>query len=234
MQKYKTTAAEGCYSEDENIIGRFHDAAVPPSSFGFLHRRGACAYFLVLCDHLAWDSGRRRYGPAKQSGTVRENTMTNQDTKQQGANQQGGGNQSGPGSAADGNQQKANDQGGHAGMHGHGGQHSGGMGGEHGGNLHDVGSGQSGMAGPGSLGGHEPATLQPGSQSGPVTDIPGGEEGPLAMGDDEIAEVQQSAQREGMGHHDHRRRQKQAIDATSDVDKLGSQNSGAANSSEDS
>jgi hypothetical protein len=177
-------------------------------------------------------------GPAK----VREITMTKQDSKQdskqaskQDVNQQGGGNQSGPapGSAADGKLQKANDQGGHAGMHGHGGQHSGGMGGEHGGNLHDVGSGQSGMAGAGGLGGHEPATMQPGSQSGPVTDIPGGDAGPLEMGDDEIAEVQQSAQRVGMGHHDTRRRQKQALDATSDVDKLGSQNSGAANSNDD-
>jgi hypothetical protein len=174
--------------------------------------------------------GRHRNGPAK----AQEITMTNKDSKQD-TNQQSGGNQSGPapGSAADGNLQKATNQGGRAGTSGHGGQHSGGMGGEHGGDLHDVGSGQSGMAGPGSMGGHEPATMQPGSQSGPATDIPGGDAGPLELGDDEIAEVQQSAQREGMGHHDHRRRQKQVLDATSDVDKLGSQNSGAANSNDD-
>lgn len=167
--------------------------------------------------------------------------MTNQDANKQESKHQeskqqgGGGSQSGSGDAGGdgGNQQKAHDQGGHTGMHGHGGQHSGGMGGEHGGDLHDVGSGQSGMTGRGGMGGNEPAVVEPGSQSGEPTDIPGGDEGALAMGDDEIAEVQQSAQREGMGHHDNRRRQKQALDATSDVDKLGSQNSGAANSSDD-
>ena len=147
--------------------------------------------------------------------------MTNQDA-QQDTNQQGGGNQ-----------QKAHDEGGHTGMHGHGSQYSGRMGSEHGGDLHDAGSAQSGMTGRGGMGGNEPAVMQPGSQSGEPTDIPGGDVGQFAMGDDAIAEIQQSAQRQGMGHPDSRRRQKQALDATSDVDKLGSQNSGAADSSGD-
>ncbi|MDB5933167.1 MAG: hypothetical protein JWQ01_511 [Massilia sp.] len=58
------------------------------------------------------------------------------------------------------NEQKSSDQGGHAGMSGHGGQHSGGMGGEHGGDLHDVGSGQSGMTGGSGMGGNPSAGNQ--------------------------------------------------------------------------
>jgi hypothetical protein len=79
----------------------------------------------------------------------------------------------------------------------------------------------------------EPAVVLSGSQSGEPTDIPGGDEGPLEMGDDEIAEVQPSAERESMGHHDTGGGNRQAPDATSDVDKPGSQNSGAANTRDD-
>lgn len=45
-------------------------------------------------------------------------------------------------------------QGVNKGQHGHGGQHSGGMGGEHGGDLHDIGLGQSGMTGGSGSGGN--------------------------------------------------------------------------------
>lgn len=45
-------------------------------------------------------------------------------------------------------------QGAQADQHGHGGQHSGGMGGEHGGDLHDVGPAQGGMTGASGGGGN--------------------------------------------------------------------------------
>ena len=119
----------------------------------------------------------------------------------------------------EGTQQQALDQGGHAGMHGHGGQHSGGMGGEHGGDLHDVGSAQSGMTGGAGMGGNDRGAQRadPGSrQSGDRSEEP------------PTNEVQQSAQREGMGEHRHSARgNEQAIDATTD-DDLGSHRPGAA------
>jgi hypothetical protein len=160
--------------------------------------------------------------------------MTQQNANDQNPKPEGGGG-SQPGSrqagTAGGNEQKSSDQGGHEGMSGHGGQHSGGMGGEHGGDLHDVGSGQSGMTGGSGMGGNEPASGQLGSQSDQPADIPGGEQYAGQMGGDETAEIQQSAQREGMGHHRHTGRERdQALDATADVDSLGSQQSGAAKS----
>jgi hypothetical protein len=57
----------------------------------------------------------------------------------------------------------------------------------------------------------------------------GGRQGGVDAGDE--AEVQQSAQREGMGSHRHSNRgNEQALDATADVDDLGNQVKGAANS----
>ncbi|MFP5391728.1 MAG: hypothetical protein ACLGI6_09300 [Gammaproteobacteria bacterium] len=131
-----------------------------------------------------------------------------------------------------GNQQRASNQGGHQGYGGHGGQHSGGMGGERGGDLHDVGSGQSGMTGSYGSGGTEAEFRGAGRNDqsqqqaqdfgSPADDI---------IGIDEVAEVQQSAQREGMGNHRHSNRgNEQAIDAVADVDKLGNHVSSAAKS----
>jgi hypothetical protein len=59
----------------------------------------------------------------------------------------------------------------------------------------------------------------------------GGRQGGVDAGDE--AEVQQSAQREGMGSHRHGGRgNEQAIDAAADVDDLGNRIRGAANSRE--
>lgn len=153
------------------------------------------------------------------------------------SNQQGNGPDSQQAdAAAGGNQQKATDQGGHAGLHGHGGQHSGGMGGEHGGDLHDIGSGQSGMTGRGGMGGNDNDHDQPGANlaSGQQTHEAAGEQYAGPLDEEEPAEVQQSAQREGMGQHRHRGRgHEQALDGAADVDKLGSQESGAAKSNDD-
>lgn len=51
------------------------------------------------------------------------------------------------------------------------------------------------------------------------------------IGMDEPAEVQQSAQREGMGHHRHSTRgNEQNLDATIDIDDLGSHGNAAGSS----
>lgn len=130
-----------------------------------------------------------------------------------------------------GNQQKALNQGGHAGTGGgHTGQQSGGMGGMHGGDLHDAGSGQSGMTGRGGMGGNESDNQQSGGQGGQQGAGAGNlqQEG---FDDIEPAEVQQSAQREGMGHHRHSGRgNEQALDADKDVDSLGNRVSSAGSS----
>lgn len=147
--------------------------------------------------------------------------MTNneQETKQEG--KQGGTSGS--------SQQQAVDQGGHAGQGGgHGGQHSGGMGGERGGDLHNVGSAQSGMTGGSGMGGNDTvrqADIDPELQSDP------GNRQEADQGGSQSAEIQQSAQREGMGHHRHSGRgNEQALDATRDVDDLGSHQGAAAES----
>ena len=121
-------------------------------------------------------------------------------------------------------------QGGHAGMHGHGGQQSGGMGGEHGGDLHDIGSAQSGMTGRGGMGGNDADSRQGDAQMSQQA----GQGARQAADDasyDEYAEVQQSAQREGMGHHHHTsRNSEQALDADDDVDKTGTHHGSAGRS----
>ncbi|MEO7580062.1 MAG: hypothetical protein ABIT83_20830 [Massilia sp.] len=103
--------------------------------------------------------------------------------------------------------------------------------------MHDVGFGQSGMTGRGGMGGNETGNVQSDNVGDNVSDnvsdtsteVPDSEQHAATMGDDEIAEVQQSAQREGMGRHRHTHRgHQQALDATADVDMLGSQESGAA------
>lgn len=130
----------------------------------------------------------------------------------------------------DGNQQREANQGGHQGGQGHGGQHSGGMGGEHGGDLHDMGTGQSGMGGgaPGS-GGHDAGFRQAAHQGQPRQSSGNPEDDLIGM--DEPAEVQQSAQREGMGHHRHSTRgNEQNLDGTIDIDDLGSHGNAAGTS----
>lgn len=124
-------------------------------------------------------------------------------------------------------QQQATDQGGHAGQGGgHGGQQSGGMGGMHGGDLHDVGSAQSGMTGGSGMGGND--TVR---QADLDTDAGNRQE--ADQGGSHSSEIQQSAQREGMGHHRHSGRgNEQAIDAARDVDDLGNHQRGAAESGE--
>ena len=103
----------------------------------------------------------------------------------------------------------------HAGVGGaHGGQHSGGMGGERGGDLHDVGSGQSGMTGRGGMAGNElgddiPAQQGSGAQGVAGTgndddddgDDDGDGDGDALTDGAEDAPLQQSAPREGFGHH---------------------------------
>jgi hypothetical protein len=115
-------------------------------------------------------------------------------------------------------------------MGGHGGQQSGGMGGQNGGDLHDAGSGQSGMTGRGGMGGNESddntADTRNRQQSGD-----GNAQMADAIGTDEMAEVQQSVQREGMGNHRHSQRgNEQALDADDAVDDLGSHHSAAGTS----
>ena len=122
-------------------------------------------------------------------------------------------------------QQQARDQGGHAGMGGHGGQQSGGMGGQNGGDLHDVGSGQSGMTGRGGMGGNDNDHRKDSGDNQQAAQ-PGNEQRDEA-GDD-IAEVQQSAPREGMGRHRHPgRAHEQALDETEAAD-LGHHDGAAA------
>lgn len=53
------------------------------------------------------------------------------------------------------------------------------------------------------------------------------------MGVPEEGEIQQSAQREGMGSHRHTRPNEQALDAAADVDSLGAHERGAAISRKD-
>lgn len=123
------------------------------------------------------------------------------------------------------------DQGGHAGTGAHGGQQSGGMGGMHGGDLHDVGSGQSGMTGRGGMGGNTEENRQGGDEAILPPDAGNRQSADVEAAYDEVAEVQQSAQREGMGHHRHSGRgHEQAIDADADVDDLGSHHDGAGRS----
>jgi hypothetical protein len=125
----------------------------------------------------------------------------------------------------EGNQQRSYNEGGHQGGGAHGGQHSGGLGGEHGGGLHDAGSAQSGMTGRGGMGGNDSAadgcSPAPSRQGQPQGD-PGNRQDDL-IGTHEAAEVQQSAQREGMGHHRHSgRANEQDLDTPSDEGDLGS------------
>lgn len=130
----------------------------------------------------------------------------------------------------EGNQQRAANQGGHQGYRGHGGQHSGGMGGEHGGDLHDIGTGQSGMGGgaPGS-GGHE-ADFRGEAREGQSRQSSGNPDDDL-IPLRETEEVQQSAQREGMGRHRHSSRgNEQNLDGTIDIDDLGSHSRAAGKS----
>ncbi|HEX8613969.1 MAG TPA: hypothetical protein VF800_22050 [Telluria sp.] len=129
------------------------------------------------------------------------------------------------------NQQQALDQGGHAGMKGHGGQQSGGMGGQNGGDLHDVGSGQSGMTGRGGMGGNESDDEASETRNRQRSADDGNTQMADTIGIDEIAEVQQSAQREGMGNHRHSGRgNEQALDADDAQDDLGSHHSAAGTS----
>jgi len=127
-------------------------------------------------------------------------------------------------------QQQAADQGGHAGRGGgHGGQQSGGMGGMHGGDLHDVGSAQSGMTG-GGLGGND--TIRQADIDTELQANPGNRQ-EVEPDSRQSAAIQQSVQREGMGHHRHSGRgNEQAIDAARDVDDLGNHQRGAAESGE--
>lgn len=129
------------------------------------------------------------------------------------------------------NQQQALDQGGHAGMGGHGGQQSGGMGGQNGGDLHDVGSGQSGMTGRGGMGGNESDATASDTRNAQRSADDGNAQMDDTMGTDDIAEVQQSVQREGMGNHRHSQRgNEQALDADDAQDDLGSHHSAAGTS----
>lgn len=132
-------------------------------------------------------------------------------------------------------QEQALDQGGHAGMGGHAGQQSGGMGGQHGGDLHDAGSGQSGMTGRGGMGGNESDDESGGHASGTRnrqrSDSDGNIQRDDSIDNQPIAEVQQSAQREGMGNHRHSQRgNEQAIDADDAQDALGTHHSAAGTS----
>ena len=140
-----------------------------------------------------------------------------------------GGNEQGTGGKdVSGSEHRPVNQGGHEGLGGHGGQQSGGMGGMHGGDLHDIGSGHSGMTGRGGMGGNNNDHHQSGADGA----MQGGNEQLAEAGGHEITEIQQSAQREGMGQHWHRGRgNEQDIDAADDQD-LGSRDRAAANSDE--
>lgn len=113
-------------------------------------------------------------------------------------------------------------------------QGQGGMGGPRGGPLNDVGTAQSGMTGGSGMGGNDRGSRQGGDEPA-FEDVDLGYD-PQAgnMGSQETSEVQQSAQREGMGSHRHSNRgNEQALDATADVDDLGNHIKGAANSRAD-
>lgn len=103
-----------------------------------------------------------------------------------------------------------------------------------GGPLNDVGTAQSGMSGGSGMGGNDRGSMQGGNQPA-YEDVDLGYD-PQAgnLGSQETSEVQQSAQREGMGSHRHSNRgNEQALDATADVDDLGNHVKGAANSRAD-
>jgi hypothetical protein len=117
------------------------------------------------------------------------------------------------------------DQGGHKGHGGHGGQQSGGMGGMHGGDLHNIGSGQSGMTGRGGMGGNDNDHAHPSATD--ATQEGGNEQRAEASGYED-AEIQQSTQREGMGHHRHPGRPHEQAQDASDADNLGRHDSSAA------
>lgn len=113
-------------------------------------------------------------------------------------------------------------------------QGQGGMGGPGGGPLNDVGTAQSGMTGGSGMGGNDRGSRQGGDEPA-YEDVDLGYD-PQAgnLGSQETSEVQQSAQREGMGSHRHSNRgNEQALDATADVDDLGNHVKGAANSRAD-
>ena len=112
-------------------------------------------------------------------------------------------------------------------------QRSGGMGGPGGGPLNDVGSAQSGMTGGSGMGGNDRGSRQ--GADAPLEEIDTGID-PQAgnLGAQDVAEVQQSAQREGMGQHRHSSRgNEQALDADANVDDLGNHIRGAGNSRAD-
>lgn len=139
-----------------------------------------------------------------------------------------------PGDAGRANQQQPYNQGGHEGMGGHGGQQSGGMGGQHGGPLHDVGSAQSGMTGGSGMGGNDSPGRQGGGQEPRQDDKLGSQQQGGNRGESQGAEVQQSAQREGMGNHRHTNRDSENdAEATRDVDDVGSRRPAAARDSDD-
>jgi hypothetical protein len=77
----------------------------------------------------------------------------------------------------------------------------------------------------------QPLPREPEQGSEQSGDAGGSRQGDASLGDE--AEVQRSAQREGMGSHRHSGRgNEQAIDAAADVDDLGNRIRGAANSRE--
>lgn len=77
-------------------------------------------------------------------------------------------------------------------------------------------------------------SMQGGTEAGEQDADLGYESQPGNLGMEEMLEVQQSAQREGMGSHRHSNRSnEQALDATADVDALGTHIRGAANSRAD-
>ena len=143
-------------------------------------------------------------------------------------------NKQGTDASQGGKQDQPYDQGGHKGTGAHGGQQSGGMGGLHGGDLHDAGSAQSGMTGRAGMGGNDTSRSE---GDDPAAIRQGGAEmqrDDSRMGNEQMAEVQQSAQREGMGQHRHSNRgNEQALDAAADVDSLGSHHSAAGKENPD-
>lgn len=133
-----------------------------------------------------------------------------------------------------GNKQLGQAQGNRQQAAGQGGQKSGGMGGPGGGPLNDVGTAQSGMTGGSGMGGNDRGSRQGGDEPELKDVDPGYDPQAGNLGSQETSEVQQSAQREGMGSHRHSNRgNEQAIDATADVDDLGNHIRGAANSQAD-
>lgn len=86
---------------------------------------------------------------------------------------------------------------------------------------------------PGGMGGN-PGSRQGGDDPAREEVDPGYDPQAGNLGSQETSEVQQSAQREGMGSHRHSNRgNEQAIDAAADVDDLGNHIKGAANSRAD-